>query len=433
MRGRAEPSGGWRRDLQLASVVLPPMAVLGFPVLLAETWHPAGLWAEVGLVLLRLVLLAASYLLLLMPLRRSRGWGAPRLHLQTAVAIAGCSVLIPVLDQVVMQLLGFWRVVPAGRWLLLFAHGQVQLYVLMPAVLVCGCALVEHSLAAAAEAQRLELRSQRMLARYRESRLKLLRLQLHPHFLFNALNSVAALLVSDRAAAAEMMGRLQSLYGRSLRSLERHLVPVSEELDWCREYLEVERRRFSDRLRVEIRLEPDAASAAVPPLLLQPLVENAVRHGVAREPGAAWIEIAARVAEDGSLRIRVANGVRAGGVGGEGFGLRHTRRRLEETYGDHAALEVVKRGSRVEAMLRLPPPRACRGAGCLSAQGGEGAPLCPSRRRGAHDGARSDRRAAGRRRGARRGGRHLRLRPPRLPRPRGRSRQRHRDGPRDGG
>jgi len=160
--------------------------------------------------------------------------------------------------------------------------------------------------------------------------------------------------VSDRAAAAAMMGRLQSLYGRSLRSLERHLVPVHEELAWCREYLEVERQRFSDRLRVEISVDPEAASAALPPLLLQPLVENAVRHGVAREPGAAWIEIAARLADDGSLRIRVANSARAGRLGGEGFGLRHTRRRLDETYGGSAGLDVVQRGRVVEAILRVP-------------------------------------------------------------------------------
>jgi len=351
---RADAAGSWRRGVDTAAVLLPPMAVIGFPLLLGETEHPAGLWAEIGIALLRLVLLAVSYVVLLMPLRRSGWWRSTRLGWQTGIAIAGCSVLIPVLDQVVMQLLGFWRKGSVGEWLLNFARGCVPIYVLMPAILVCGCALVEHSLAAAAEAQRLELRSQRMLARYRETRLKLLRLQLHPHFLFNALNSVAALLVSDRAAAAAMMGRLQSLYGRSLRSLERHLVPVREELEWCREYLEVERQRFSDRLRVEISLDPEAAPAALPPLLLQPLVENAVRHGVAREPGAAWIEIAARLADDGSLRIRVANSARAGRLGREGFGLRLTRRRLDETYGGGAGLEVVQRGRLVEAILRVP-------------------------------------------------------------------------------
>jgi LytS/YehU family sensor histidine kinase len=92
----------------------------------------------------------------------------------------------------------------------------------------------------------------------------------------------------------------------------------------------------------------------VPPLLLQPLVENAVRHGVAREPGAAWIEIAARLADDGSLRIRVANSARAGRLGGEGFGLRLTRRRLDETYAGGAGLQVVQRDRVVEAILRVP-------------------------------------------------------------------------------
>jgi LytS/YehU family sensor histidine kinase len=336
--------------------MLPPMAALGFPILAAESIEHSGRegWIELGWVVLRLAVLCTLYVVALGPLRRSALWQSPRLNWRTGLAIAAAGVLLPVAEQVLLQTLGLWRMEPLQTWLPKLATGKVPIYVLFPALLVCGTALIELGLATDAEARRVALRSEQMLARYREARLKQLRLQLHPHFLFNALNSVSALLVKDRAAAAAMMERLQSLYARSLRSLERQLVPVAEEIDWCREYLAVERERFSDRLRVEVRVDPEAASAAVPPLLLQPLVENAVRHGVGREPGPAWIEIAAWVADDGTLRLRVANGGRGRGAMREGFGLRHTRRRLLEAYGREASLVMIRRSGVVEAALQLP-------------------------------------------------------------------------------
>ena len=152
-----------------------------------------------------------------------------------------------------------------------------------------------------------------------------------------------------------MMARLQSLYGRSLGSLERLLVSVSEEVDWCREYLEVERQRFSDRLQVDIRVDAEVAAAAVPPLLLQPLVENAVRHGVARQPGPAFVEITAVGTADGGLELGVANHASGRDAVVDGFGLRHTRRRLAETYGDGASLTVLRHDEVVTAIVRLPP------------------------------------------------------------------------------
>ncbi len=352
MSGRRATSG-WRRDLEHASQVLPAMAVLGFPLLLFETHHPAGMWASVGVVLLCLLLMSGLYLLLLMPLRRSRFWRAPRLQWQAAVVIVACSILTPLLALVVQGSFGVQRTEPLGPWLLLFVQGKLGFYIVTPAVLVCGTAMVELGLAAAAEAQRRELRTERMLARHREARLEVLRLQLHPHFLFNALNSVVALLVKDPPAATATLDRLRSLYERSLRSIGRELVPLSVELDWCREYLAIEHQRFSDRLRVEVSVDADAGAAGVPPLLLQPLIENAVRHGVGRDAGPAWIHIGATLDDDGALRLRVANNSQGRGEIREGFGLRHTRRRLAETYGEAAQLEVRRRDGCVEASVRL--------------------------------------------------------------------------------
>jgi len=336
-------------------LVQPPLVLLAIATGAAGyDWGAGKSWAAAGDLLLTAGLLSVSYLVLLEPLRRHRLWREERLTWQMGLALAFMSAAIPILDLVLLGALGTWRTEPFGTWLRSLLTGGMPIGLFLPAVLITGAGLVELSLAADARARGLSLRSERMLAGQREARLKLLRLQLHPHFLFNALNSVSALLIADRARAAEMVGRLQSLYGRSLRSLERPLVPLSEELDWCREYLAIERQRFSDRLRVDIRVEPDAAAAAVPPLLLQPLVENAVRHGVAREPGAAWIQIEAFVDDDGALRVRVANGARAGGRMTEGFGLRHTRRRLAEAFGGQASLVLAHSGEVVVATLCLP-------------------------------------------------------------------------------
>jgi hypothetical protein len=336
-------------------LVQPPLVLLALATgATGYDWSVEKSWSATVDLLLTAVLLSVSYLVLLEPLRRHRIWREERLSWRLGLALAFLSAAIPILDIVLLGAIGTWRTEPFGTWLRSLATGGMPIGLFLPAVLITGAGLVELSLDADARARKLSLRSERMLVGEREARLKLLRLQLHPHFLFNALNSVSALLIADRARAAEMVGRLQSLYGRSLRSLERPLVPLSEELDWCREYLAIERQRFSDRLRVDIRVEPDAAAAAVPPLLLQPLVENAVRHGVAREPGAAWIQIEAFVDEDGALRVRVANGARAGGRMNEGFGLRHTRRRLAEAFGGQASLDIARSGEVVAATLRLP-------------------------------------------------------------------------------
>jgi hypothetical protein len=342
--------------LHPALQVQPVLFLLGCVSVAVQQPWPAGVapWKDIGIIALQMAFICVAYLVLLTPLRRSAAWREPRLPWRVGAALPFAGVLISVAALVGLGLIGVWRTEPFSHWLLELLTGGMPLTLFLPVLLITGAALLEFSLAADARARGLYLRSEQMLARHREARLKLLRLQLHPHFLFNALNSVAALLLRDRASAATMVEQLQSLYGRSLRWLERELVPVSEELDWCREYLAVEHQRFSDRLRVEIRMHPDAASAAVPPLLLQPLVENAVRHGVAREPGAAWIEIAAWVADDGALLLRVANGVRGNGGRAEGFGLRHTRRRLAEAFGTRARLDVVRSGNLVEATLRIP-------------------------------------------------------------------------------
>ncbi|MBJ6759183.1 histidine kinase [Myxococcaceae bacterium JPH2] len=181
------------------------------------------------------------------------------------------------------------------------------------------------------------VRASRLEAQLAQAQLHLLRSQLRPHFLFNTLHAISTLMHRDVAAADQMVGQLSELLRASLERDGRHEVPLSEELELLAPYLDIERTRFSDRLQVDVEVAPEVRDALVPPLLLQPLVENAIRHGIAprRGPGRVWVRVQ-RVGE------RVALEVRDDGVGppaegasrlSEGIGLGSTRARLERLYG----------------------------------------------------------------------------------------------------
>jgi two-component system LytT family sensor kinase len=164
-----------------------------------------------------------------------------------------------------------------------------------------------------------------------QAELRALRAQLHPHFLFNTLNSIASLIPSDPRAAEEVTTRLAELFRHVLRASEREHVPLAEELDFLRSYLAIERVRVGDRLRVEERIEPGLESLAVPSLLLQPLVENAVRYAVAPRVEGGTVRLEAR-REGERLVLEVGDdgpgldGARA--PSGTGFGLHSVRERL---------------------------------------------------------------------------------------------------------
>jgi hypothetical protein len=158
--------------------------------------------------------------------------------------------------------------------------------------------------------------------------------QLRPHFLLNSLNSILVLIDDDPAEARRMIGRLSSLLHTVFDGLDEPFVPLARELDMVRDYLEVERIRFGDRLQFTVEADGSAVGALVPPLLLQPLVENAVRHGIEPSAGPGSLRVRAQ-AEGGRLRIRIANTVTStNGRGGTGRGLALTRHRLRTVYGD---------------------------------------------------------------------------------------------------
>jgi hypothetical protein len=193
----------------------------------------------------------------------------------------------------------------------------------------------------------------------REAELRALRAQLNPHFLFNSLNSINALVGSEPEAARRMCERLGAFLRRTLALGARDAVTMGEELALVDQYLDIEQVRFGDRLRVERAVESAALACRVPPLLLQPLVENAVKHGVQDCVAGGVIRLAAR--RDGSrLELSVDNPVDPDAPvrRGEGVGLANVRRRLEVFGSQGARLETTRDGDRFRVTLVLPAVEA---------------------------------------------------------------------------
>jgi LytS/YehU family sensor histidine kinase len=184
-------------------------------------------------------------------------------------------------------------------------------------------------------------------------------MQLQPHFLFNTLHTIASLVRDGRAeAATSTIARLGELFRQTLGNLQRNEVPLREELSFIEAYLEIEQTRFSDRLAVRFDVDRGALEALVPNLSLQPLVENAIRHGIAQDPSAGRIEVLAR-RRDGALRIEVRNDGPAYAGNGEGsaggVGLANTRARLQRLYGSRYRLDLLPyAGGGAVAVLEVP-------------------------------------------------------------------------------
>jgi two-component system LytT family sensor kinase len=204
----------------------------------------------------------------------------------------------------------------------------------------------ERSLAAEAAAHRAQLEA--------------LRYQINPHFLFNALNAVSTLVTERRNdEASRMLSRVSDFLRLTLTSPVRDEVALADEIDYVRQYLDIERVRFGDRLRTEIDVAPDAWEASVPAFVLQPLIENAVRYAIAPRESGGSIVMEARRSGD-MLRVSVIDdgpGVRddARGNGVGRIGLANTRDRLRQLYGDRGRLELVSEaGGGTRASIEIP-------------------------------------------------------------------------------
>jgi two-component system, LytTR family, sensor kinase len=191
-----------------------------------------------------------------------------------------------------------------------------------------------------------ELRLERLERQFSEARLNALRMQLDPHFLFNALNTISSQVERDPKLARRMIEHLGDLLRMSLESKDRQEVPLAEELAFLEHYLAIQKIRFGERLRIEIRIAPEAKLASVPCLLLQPLVENAIRHGISKRSSGGTVVVSAERIED-RLEIHVLDD----GVGlprqwslenSTGVGLAVTRQRIAALHPNGASRCAVR-------------------------------------------------------------------------------------------
>ena len=216
------------------------------------------------------------------------------------------------------------------------------------------------------------LREERLRHTLAEAELRALRAQVNPHFLFNTLNTIVDLIASEPERAEAMTERLAEVFRYVLARADRNLIRVGEEFDFLRTYLEIEQARFGERLRVDLEVDPAVANSVIPSLILQPLVENAIKHGLAPKPGGGMIRVRATSGE-GFLRLTVEdNGagwrgasyddLKATGFesprqmpGPGGVGLRNVVERLRTMYGDRARLDVRARaGSGAAVIVSIP-------------------------------------------------------------------------------
>lgn len=223
-------------------------------------------------------------------------------------------------------------------------------------------ALVAHVVSYNRTLKERELQAAQLEGQLAKSRLQALKSQLQPHFLFNTMHSISALMLTDIRAADRMMSRLGDLLRMSLESAETQITSLSQEIEFLNCYLEIEKVRFGEKLRVSFDLSPETLDAVVPHLLLQPLVDNAVKHGIARLPDGGEIRIVAKT-QAKQLQIEIVDN--GPGVSNKraapssGLGLRITRERLESLYGQDQRLELFNLPSggttaRVSIPFRIP-------------------------------------------------------------------------------
>jgi signal transduction histidine kinase len=203
--------------------------------------------------------------------------------------------------------------------------------------------------------RREEIRNLRLETANRENQLSTLRAQLNPHFMFNALNGIRALVDEDPEQAKRAITHLSAILRNAMNSVKRRTVPLGEELDIVKAYLALEAMRYEERLRTAIEIQPGLERIPVPPMLLQTLVENAVRHGIANLQGGGDLHIAA-TRTDGHLVVTVRNSghYEPGQVKGNGIGLRNTRKRLELIYGNNARITIGNKSGMVETQVEFP-------------------------------------------------------------------------------
>jgi two-component system LytT family sensor kinase len=311
-------------------------------------------WITAGLLTIPIIWLARR-----MPLTRGRNLRVLAVHLPSMLAFA-------VLHTVAFRMLRHPSSVDPFTWeylhtlMVKFAAGTLDKEIFLY-VSIAGAVYAldyrrfrERERAAAA----LEVEQARLTASLSEARLGALKMQLQPHFLFNALHAISTLIMrGDAQAAHQMLLHLSQFLRMTLDRRSGPEIPLALELEFLDAYLRIQRARFGDRLRVEIEIEPEALQAAVPHLVLQPLVENSIRHGIGSDPGRGRIAIRGTLT-DGRLRLEVEDdgvGLRSDRIRPEGVGLANIRERLQHLYPEYHRfqLEDAPQGG-TRAILTIP-------------------------------------------------------------------------------
>jgi two-component system LytT family sensor kinase len=231
------------------------------------------------------------------------------------------------------------------RWLLISLPNSVFLY-----FTELGCI---YAVAYFVEARKREAQASRLATQLAEARLGALRMQLNPHFLFNSLNALAVLVREKRTEdASRMLELLSDVLRRVLRADEEQLVPLDAELGFLKQYLAIEEVRFSDRLRIQWLIDARTQRAQVPTFILQPIAENAIRHGIATRADSGLVRVSASIVGDQLMLVVEddGSGMRNTDENVEGVGLSNTRKRLEALFGNAGQLTIsseVGRGTRV--------------------------------------------------------------------------------------
>jgi len=337
---------------------------LGF--LHAFLWH--NIWAALSAFLVP----ALGYAAVTYTLWR---WVFPRLRARTLLGGITLQVLVSLLTFAVLsalttELIAALRGAPSlfgaptglGKQVTITPEQQqavVRLYAFIPIVPTVLLALIGYH----QYWQRvlgLRHRERELVELAATAQLAALRAQINPHFLFNSLNSIAQLIRADPDRAEACVERLAEMFRYVLRHGELDFVPLADELEMARAYLDIECARFGDRLRVETRVDPPTLQHPIPNLILQPLVENAVKHGLSRKRGGGTVRIEA-ILTDGCLELSIGDdglGMPAAAlerVYERGIGLRNLRDRLERLYGPAHLPEITSApGSGTRVRLRLP-------------------------------------------------------------------------------
>jgi sensor histidine kinase YesM len=299
------------------------------------------------------VTLAVIYLAARFPLGRSHWKRRLPIHLAGAIAVTFAANFLVVL--------GFWFL--SGRfngWAALLKGAamwtaiRLHIGLLIYAAIAGLTQAVMHYRAA----RQREVHLARVEGQLARARLQALNAQIRPHFLFNTLHTIGQLWRAGNAEDAEIiLDRLGSLFHKVQHTTSQLEVPLTAELELVRDYLTIEQMRFRDRLDVRVDAPPDTRELMVPPLILQPLVENAVRHGISRASSAGRIEVSASL-QNGHLRLTVVDdgpGFDASRQqGGSGTGLRNTGERLRELYGERAALDTERVNGTTIVRITMP-------------------------------------------------------------------------------